>query len=140
MVLGGPPTHEVKELDLEVLSWRGYSLNLASVALWVTQLHIFVPSTRCTCVIIIISFLICHTGQVDGLSWQKRNAPYLGCKHICAQNLREIRFVRMENVWICFFQLMKHGTNTLHVASYIFVQCIYLDLLYTKVLTEHFIK
>ena len=56
--------------------------SLKTVALGcVTKLNILewpfiVPSTRCICVIIMmfISFLICHTCQVDGLSWQRRNA------------------------------------------------------------------
>jgi hypothetical protein len=52
-----------------------------SVALCcVTKLHILewpfiVSSTRCTCVMIMLFHrLICHTCQVDGLSWQRRKA------------------------------------------------------------------
>lgn len=30
----------------------------------------------------------------------------------------------MENVWDLLFQIMKHGTNTLHIVC-IFVQCSY---------------
>ena len=29
----------------------------------------------------------------------------------------------VEHFWDLLFQFMKHGTNTLHVAIYIFVQC-----------------
>jgi hypothetical protein len=36
----------------------------------------------------------------------------------------------MQHFWDPLFQLMKHGTNTLHVAFYIFVQCILLILKY----------
>jgi hypothetical protein len=59
--------------------------------------------------------LDCHTCQVDGLFWQKRNAQKQGCKQICAQY--EINtFVHMEHFWDLLFQLMKHWTNTLDVA------------------------
>ena len=36
----------------------------------------YYPSTSCTCVMImlLIRFLICHTCQVDGLFWRRRNA------------------------------------------------------------------
>ena len=49
-------------------------LETSVVLCCVTKLHILgwpfiVHSTRLTCVI--ISFLICHTCQVDGLSWQR---------------------------------------------------------------------
>ena len=37
-------------------------------------------------------------------------------KQICAQNERNMLFVCMEDVWDLLFQLMKHATNTLHVA------------------------
>jgi hypothetical protein len=47
------------------------------------------------------------------LSWKRRNAT----------NLSEISFLEkfMEKFWDLLFQLMKHGTNTLHVA-FIFLQ------------------
>jgi hypothetical protein len=35
----------------------------------------------------------------------------------------ERKFVCMEQFCDLFFQLMKHGTNTLHVSVYIFVHC-----------------
>jgi hypothetical protein len=37
-----------------------------------------------------------------------------------SQNLREIRFLPMEHFCNLLFQLMKHGTNTLHVAFLFF--------------------
>ena len=36
-------------------------------------------------------------------------------------NLRNMLFMHIEHFWDLLFQLMKHGTNTLHVA-FIFVQ------------------
>ena len=57
------------------------------------------------------SSLMCHNCQVDGLSWQRRNAHKQGCKQICA-HLRKIRFfLSVENFWDIQFQLMKHGAN-----------------------------
>ena len=53
------------------------------------------------------SFLICHTCQVDGLSWQKRN--------ICAQNLREMCFFYEEHFRDLLFQLINHGTIMLRL-------------------------
>jgi hypothetical protein len=46
------------------------------------------------------------------------------CKQICVENFREKLFVHMENFWDLLSQLIKHGTNTLHVA-FIFVQCMF---------------
>ena len=34
-------------------------------------------------------------------------------------------FVHMDNFWDVLFQLMKHGTNTLHVGFIFFVQGIF---------------
>ena len=51
-----------------------------------------------------------------GLSRQRKNAHYQGCKEICAQSERNTLFVHMENVRNILFKLMKHGTNTLYVA------------------------
>jgi hypothetical protein len=82
----------------------------------VTKLHILVafivPSTSCTCVMIILfnQLLICHTCKVDGLSWQRRTAYKQGCKQNCAHNLREISFLCIWNIsGIFYFSLRKMG-------------------------------
>ena len=51
----------------------------------------------------LISFLICHTWQLDGLSWQRRNPHYLGCKQICAQHLKEISFLCVWTISRIFY-------------------------------------
>ena len=57
--------------------------------------------------------MICHTCQVDGLSWQ-------------IYNLRQIRFLCAWKIYRDFlFQLIKHGTKTLNVAIIFYFTNIY---------------
>ena len=88
----------------------------------VTKLHIlewpfYVPSTRWTCVMIMLFHQLldtCHLSCHLSCRW------IILVKEKCSltgQNMRAI------SLWDLLFQLMKHGTNTLHVAFYIFVQC-----------------
>jgi hypothetical protein len=72
---------------------------------------------------VMVNFFICHTCQVDGLSLERRNAHYQGCKLICAQNLREISILciwKMSGIF-CFssWNMDQHFT----CCVYIFVQC-----------------
>ena len=55
----------------------------------------------------LFSFLICHTCPVDG---------FILAKDTFVHKIWEKLLVRMEHFWDLLFQLMKHGTNTLHVA------------------------
>jgi hypothetical protein len=88
----------------------------------VTKLHIlewpFVPSTRCTCVIIML-FIQLHIMPhlSDRWLWQRRHAHERGCKtNLCTKFERNKLFVHMDNFCDLLFQLMEHGTNALHVA------------------------
>jgi hypothetical protein len=95
-----------------------------SVALCcVSKLHILewpfiVLSTSCTCVMIMLFKQLLDMPHLSG-GWivlAKEKCSLTGMKHICSQNLREISFfLCIENVWDILFQVMKHGSNTLHV-------------------------
>ena len=96
----------------------------------VTQLHILewpfiVPSTRCTCVIIMLFYQLLDMPHLSG-GWiivAKEKFSLIGMSaNLCTTFERNKLFVRMENFWDLLFQLMKHGTNILHVAFIFFVQ------------------
>ena len=49
-----------------------------------------------------------------------------GVKTMCAKFEINKLFVHMENFWDLLFKLMKHGTNTLHVAFIFLFSLVYL--------------
>ena len=103
-----------------------------SVALcWVKKLHItflgwpfIVPSTRCTCSIIITFNQFLDMPHLSG-GWiilAKDTCSLTGMQtNLCTTFERHKLFVHMEHFWDILFQLIKHGTKTLH-CIYIFVQ------------------
>ena len=104
-----------------------------SVALCcVTKLHILewfyiVPSTRCTCVIIMMFNQILYMPHLSGgqiiLAKEK-----CSLKHLFTKFERNKLFVCIEHFWDLLFQLMKHRINTLHVA---FIFCSVHNFKYT---------
>ena len=59
---------------------------------------LIVPSTRCTCVMIMLFNQLLGKGEMLINSWTTFE--------------RNTFFVRMKHFWDLLFQLMKHGTNT----------------------------
>jgi hypothetical protein len=97
----------------------------SSVALCcVTKLYILewpfiVPRTRCTCVMtMMFNQLLDITHLSDGwIILTNVKCSLTGMyTHLCTTFKRNKLFLCMEHFWDILFQLMKHGTNTLHVA------------------------
>jgi hypothetical protein len=60
---------------------------------------------------------MCHTCPVDGVPWQGEMLTDRDVnRDLCTTFERNKLFVHMEHFWDLLFQLMKHGTNTSHVA------------------------
>ena len=81
-----------------------------SVALCcVTKLHILechyiVPSTRCTCVMIVLFNQLLDLPHLSG--------GWIVLSNLCTTFARNKLFVIIEHFWDLLLQLMKHGTNT----------------------------
>ena len=92
----------------------------------VINLHIFewpfiVPSTRCTCVMIMLfNQILDMPTLLSGLiilSKEKCSITVTRKQIFCTKFERNKLFVCIEHFWGLLFQLMKHGTNTLHGSS-----------------------
>jgi hypothetical protein len=86
------------------------SWDICGIVLWDQTAHFrHVPSTMCTCVMIVLFNQLLDMPHLSGgwIIFQRRNAHLQGCKHICEQNERNKLFVG------CFFT--AHETWDQHI-------------------------
>ena len=106
--------------------------NLRHLWCCLTKLHILewsfiAPSTRCTCVMIMLFNQLLDIPHLSG-GWiilaKEKMLTNRNVNKFLHRILKKYTFLGLEHFWNHLFQRTKHGTNTLHVA-FLYFFCIY---------------